>query len=540
MTTPGKLMSLFDVLGPVMIGPSSSATAGACRIGLMGRMLLGGEPEKATVCFTESFGCKYSGNRTHAALIAGLLGFSVNADALRNATEIAEERGMEMKIRIVPDPPKTGDGPQPITIRTTLRRGKREITYTGQSIGGGEIVIADICGLPVTLTGTENAVVIFGGAELEKPLGDILGSPGGSSDDSLGGWRHGGDVHVIVLPAPPDMKTRARLEVLPGVRGVSILSSLLDYSLHDATPLFTTIQDMVEYCVKNACTLADAAIAYEKKRSGLAEEEIRFMAQSIWGVMRAAVDKGLEGGNEVLSGLADGSGGFKLAERVREGRAFCGETAGMASAMALACMEYNACMGRVVAAPTAGACGVLPGALAAAAVKVNAPVEKVVEALLVSALFGVAIATRAPVSGTMGGCQSEVGVASAMAAAALAFLDGGSAEQSSHAAAIALKNVLGLVCDPVAGAVEVPCVKRNAMGVVNSMVAADMALAGIRSAIPADDTVTALCNVQVELPPSLRNSGCGGLCASPTARRLTEERYKELARKAGLPEMRYR
>ena len=533
MTIPGKLMSLFDVLGPVMIGPSSSATAGACRIGLMGRMLLGGEPEKATVCFTESFGCKYSGNRTHAALIGGLLGFPVNADALRNATGIAEEHGMEMEIRIVPDPPGTGDGPQPITIRTTLRRGGHEVTYTGQSVGGGEIVIADICGLPVSLTGTENAVVVFGGADEER-FGAILGSPSSSS----GGWRHGGEgVHLIVLPAPPAPESVARLQSLPGVRGVSVLSSLLEYELRDAAPLFTTIQDMVEYCAANACTLADAAIAFEKKRSGLTEEEIRSMASAIWDVMRAAVDTGLEGGNKVLSGLADGSGGFKLAERVRQGRAFCGETAGMASAMALACMEYNACMGRVVAAPTAGACGVLPGALAAAAAKVNAPVEKVVEALLASALLGVVIATRAPVSGTMGGCQSEVGVASAMAAAALVFLDGGNAEESSHAAAIALKNVLGLVCDPVAGAVEVPCVKRNAMGVVNAMVAADMALAGIRSAIPADDTVTALCNVQVELPPSLRNSGCGGLCASPTARRLTEERYKELARKAGLPDM---
>jgi L-serine dehydratase len=121
-----------------------------------------------------------------------------------------------------------------------------------------------------------------------------------------------------------------------------------------------------------------------------------------------------------------------------------------------------------------------------------------------------------------------------MAAAALAYLDDGSAEQSAHATAIALKNILGLICDPVAGAVEVPCVKRNALGVVNAMIAADMALAGVKSAIPADDTVTALCNVQAELPPSLRNSGHGGLCASPTARRLIGERYEKLARKAGL------
>lgn len=526
MSAPGKLMSMFDVLGPVMTGPSSSATAGACRIGLIGRMLLGGEPEKATVCFTERFGCKYSGNRTHAALIAGLLGFPVAAPELREATEIAERHGMAMEIRIVPDPPPIGDGPQPIVITVTIARGAREVTYTGYSVGGGEIVIADINGMPAALTGTENAVCVFGAAGLERELAASMNAPEG--------WKRGEGVYMLQLVAPPKPEEVAGLENLAGVRWVGVLRSLLAYELKDREPLFKNIQDMVDYCAANACTLADAAFAFEKKRSGLGREDTLAMGRNIWNVMRAAVNKGLKGNNAVLSGLADGSGGHKLAKRVKEGRAFCGETAGMASAMALACMEYNACMGCVVAAPTAGACGVLPGALMAAASKLDAPEEKVVEALLVSALIGVVIATRAPVSGTMGGCQSEVGVASAMAAAALAYLDGGSADCSAHAMAIALKNVLGLVCDPVAGAVEVPCVKRNAMGVVNAMVAADMALAGIKSAIPADDTVTALCNVQVELPPSLRNSGCGGLCASPTAMRLTEERYKELARKAGL------
>ena len=528
MTTPGKLMSLFDVLGPVMTGPSSSATAGACRIGLIGRMLLGGEPEEAIVSFTESFGCKYSGNKTHAALIGGLLGYPVNAVELQNAIAIAEDHGMAMEIRIIPDPPKTTEGPQPISITAAVQRGGREVVYTGLSVGGGEIVIADVNGLSTALAGTENAVFVFYEPGRRPDVTGTLEEPLGAA------WRHGDTVSMIVLPKPPAPASIARLESLAGVRGVGVLKSLLSYALKDTAPLFRSIQDMVDYCAANSCTLADAAIAFEKKRSGLAEEETRTMGRAIWNVMRAAVAKGLEGDNKVLSGLADGSGGFKLARRVKEGRAFCGDTAGMASAMALACMEYNACMGCVVAAPTAGACGVLPGALQAAAAKVGAPEKKVVEALLVSALIGVVIATRAPVSGTMGGCQSEVGVASAMAAAALAYLDGGSAEQSSHAVAIALKNILGLVCDPVAGAVEVPCVKRNALGVVNAMVAADMALAGIKSAIPADDTVTALCNVQVELPPSLRNSGCGGLCASPTAQRLTEERYKELARKAGL------
>jgi L-serine dehydratase len=433
---------------------------------------------------------------------------------------------MSMNIRIIPDPPPIGDGPQPIVIKVTIARAAREVTYTGLSVGGGEIVISDVNGMPTALTGTENAVVVFGNFGLEGRLAAISGL--------TGGWRQDNGVYMLVLTMPPLPEILSELKSLPGVQWVGVLKSLLDYELKDETPLFKTIQDIVDYCAANGCTLADAALAFEKKRSGLFEELTLSKGRAVWSVMRAALDKGFEGNNAVLSGLADGSGGYKLAKRVREGRAFCGDTAGMASAMALACMEYNASMGCVVAAPTAGACGVLPGALAAAATKLDAPEEKVVEALLVSALIGVVIAGRTPVSGTMGGCQSEVGVASAMAAAALAYLDGASADQSAHAVAIALKNILGLVCDPIAGAVEVPCVKRNAIGVVNAMVAADMALADIKSAIPADDTVTALCSVSLELPPSLRNSGCGGLCVTPTARRLTDERYADLAHKAGV------
>lgn len=525
MNAPGKLLSLFDVLGPVMIGPSSSATAGACRIGRVGRMLLGAEPERALVCFTERFGCKYSGNRAHAAVIAGLLGYAVDAPELREAEEIAQRRGLAVEVRIIPDPPPVGDGPQPIVIKITIARGERELTYTGFSVGGGEIRIADVDGMPTELTGTETAVAVFGDSGLETRLAAV---PGFSGE-----WQRGDGIYLLQLDAPPAPESLAALERLPGVRWVGALASLLDYELKDAAPLFTSIGGMADWCAAAGRHLADAALAFEKKRSGLSAEETLARGRAVWKVMRDAADKGLAGGNAVLGGLADGSGGRKLARRVKEGRAFCGETAGLAAAMALSCMEYNACMGCVVAAPTAGACGVLPGALAAAAAKLNAPEEKIVEALLAGALIGVVIAGRVPVSGTMGGCQAEVGVASALAAAALVHLDGGDAGQCAHAVAIALKNVLGLVCDPVAGAVEVPCVKRNAMGVVNAMIAADMARAGVTSAIPADDAVTALAAVAAELPPSLRNSGHGGLCASPAGQRLTEERYAELARRAG-------
>ena len=186
--------------------------------------------------------------------------------------------------------------------------------------------------------------------------------------------------------------------------------------------------------------------------------------------------------------------------------------------------EHNACMGRIVAAPTAGACGVLPAVLLPLQRKDRLSDEQMVECLYVSAGFGQVIASRASISGAEGGCQAEVGSASGMAAAALVHARGGTNEQMAAACAIALQNVLGLVCDPVAGLVEVPGVKRNVMGAVNAMSCADMALAGLDGAIPCDEVIDAMGAVGRALPSSLRETGEGGLAATPTGRRIAERR----------------
>ncbi len=184
--------------------------------------------------------------------------------------------------------------------------------------------------------------------------------------------------------------------------------------------------------------------------------------------------------------------------------------------------EHNACMGRIVAAPTAGASGVLPAALIPLQQRESLPDSKLVECLYVAAGFGQVIAARASISGAEGGCQAEVGSASGMAAAALVHARGGTAAQMAYACAMALQNVLGLVCDPVAGLVEVPCVKRNVMGAVNALACADMALAGITAAIPCDQVIDAMAAVGRSLPASLRETGEGGLAATPAGRKFAE------------------
>ena len=192
-------------------------------------------------------------------------------------------------------------------------------------------------------------------------------------------------------------------------------------------------------------------------------------------------------------------------------------------ATALKVGECNACMGRIVAAPTAGASGVLPAVLLPIRKKYDFSEEEMVKALYVSAGFGQVIATRASIAGAEGGCQAEIGSASAMAAAALVSLLGGTPEQMAAACATALQNLLGLVCDPVAGLVEVPCVKRNVIGAVNALTAAELALAGVENVIPCDEVIDAMRAVGDVMPAALRETGGGGLAATPTGRRIAEE-----------------
>lgn len=214
------------------------------------------------------------------------------------------------------------------------------------------------------------------------------------------------------------------------------------------------------------------------------------------------------------SGLVGGDGG-KMARYGQSGTALCGPFLTEVMAGALRMGECNACMKRIVAAPTAGSCGVLPAVLLPYGRLFHASDDALVQALYVASGFGMILAHRASISGAEGGCQAEIGSASAMAAAALVHLQGGSAPQMAHACAMAVKNLLGLVCDPVGGLVEVPCVKRNVIGAMNALSAAQMALAGIESRIPPDQVLDAMADVGRSLPLSLRETGKGGLAATP-------------------------
>ena len=222
------------------------------------------------------------------------------------------------------------------------------------------------------------------------------------------------------------------------------------------------------------------------------------------------------------SGLVGGDG-QKILEASKNKTLFCGDFLCRVMARAVKMGESNACMRRIVAAPTAGSCGVLPAVLLTCEEERNIPNKTMLESLFVAAGIGEVIAARAFISGAEGGCQAEIGSASAMAAGAVAYLNGGGNEEIVHASALALKNLLGLACDPIAGLVEVPSVKRNVIGAVNAVTSADLAIAGVRSAVPADEVIDAMRDIGIQMPCSLRETGEGGLAATPTGLKITQD-----------------
>lgn len=282
--------------------------------------------------------------------------------------------------------------------------------------------------------------------------------------------------------------------------------------------MFRSVSELVEIAEKEKIKIAQVMIRQEIKVSGRSQEEIMKKMDGNLTVMEQAVERGLNGVRSV-TGLTGGDA-VLLQKYIKTGKSLAGNLLLDAVSKAVATNEVNAAMGTICATPTAGSAGVVPGTLFALKEKLNPTRTEMIEFLFTAAAFGFVVANNASISGAAGGCQAEVGSASGMAAAAIVEMAGGSPRQCAEAMAISLKNMLGLVCDPVAGLVEVPCVKRNAMGAANAITAADMALAGITSRIPCDEVIQAMFIIGQSMPAAHRETGLGGLAATPTGKLL--------------------
>lgn len=284
--------------------------------------------------------------------------------------------------------------------------------------------------------------------------------------------------------------------------------------------MYMSVQEIVEDSKKKQLPVSELMIEQEVERTHVSREKVWKLMEKNLETMRAAAKKGVEG-DGVFSKTGLTGGEAVLLKKYREkGSTLSGDSMIQAVQNAISSNEVNASMGVVCATPTAGSTGTLPGILFTITERLHLNHEQQVNFLFTAGAFGMIMANNAGIAGATGGCQAEVGSASAMGAAAAVEAAGGNAEQSAEALAMAISNLLGLVCDPVAGLVELPCVKRNAIGAGNGLISADMALAGCTNKIPADEVISAMDKVGKGLPKELRETGLGGLAATPTGLKM--------------------
>ena len=284
---------------------------------------------------------------------------------------------------------------------------------------------------------------------------------------------------------------------------------------------YSTLKELIELAENHDKKIFDIVQMVEAEQDYLSLEEVWDKMEKSWRVMSQSIQNGLKNANPSVSGLSGGD-----AKKLSMSKPiYLSRELSEAVAMALGVAEINACMGKIVACPTAGSCGIVPAALTFAKKKHGYSEKEIISSLFTAAGIGIVCSINASISGAEGGCQAECGVAAAMASGALVELAGGSPSMVGNAVAICLTNQMGLVCDPVAGLVEIPCIQRNAGSLMQGILAAEQALAGLKSMIPVDEVIEAMQEVGEALPESLRETGEGGLAATPTGREMAKRLF---------------
>lgn len=283
--------------------------------------------------------------------------------------------------------------------------------------------------------------------------------------------------------------------------------------------------DLIHICESKNITIAEYTLREEIENTGVSREELIEKMGKNLEVMMNSSKEAMEKEVYSISGLIGGEA-IKIKKYYENNATLCGDFMGMAMARALSCSEVNAAMGKIVAAPTAGSCGIIPASIITAGEKLNKSREDMIMALFAASGVGVLIAKNATLAGAEGGCQAECGSAAAMASAAVVEMMGGSVSMAFHAAAMVIKNIEGLVCDPIAGLVEIPCAKRNIAGAISALTMADIAMAGVESKIPFDDTIISMYKIGKALPSELRETAMGGLATTPAGIRLRDKILK--------------
>lgn len=491
-------VSIFnDVIGPVMRGPSSSHCAAALRIGRLARDLMEGEIAEVLVEFDRegSLPTTHESQGSDMGLFGGLLGWEADDERLPDSARALEAAGIRMRIETV----DTGD-PHPNTYRLTLRNARETHSIIALSTGGGMMEVISIDGVPMHMDGGYHETLIWlpKGVETAFEADEVI--PHDLGDQVL--WQIKANV-FFPCPSISPVTVKKLSPVLPVPSRKTI-----------CVP-FSSCAEMLKHDGGQNTPLWQLAVAYEMGRGNFTEREVIGKMTAIVRILRKSIASGIAGTSYEDRVLGHQSGRF--AELMMSGGLLDGGALNRIVLYVTALMEVKSSMGVIVAAPTAGACAALPGAVIGMAEAMGKDEEEMARAMLAAGLIGVFIATRWTFAAEVGGCQAEGGSAASMAAAALITLAGGTRDQGIAAASMAFQSMLGLICDPIANRVEAPCLGKNVMAASNALSCANMALADFDPLIPLDEVIDAAKSVSAMMPREHRCTSLGGLAITPAS-----------------------
>ena len=526
-TPPAYYPSIFnDVIGPVMRGPSSSHCAASVRIGRMARDLMEGDLDEIRIEFdpSGSLATTHDTQGSDMGLFGGFLGWEASDERLVDSARAIQEAGIKTTISI-----SDYGAEHPNTYKLTLKNAATQHEMIAVSTCGGMIEVIEIDGIRVSMIGDYYETLIYLDADADQVLRYLKG---GNDADEIRLLR-GPDTQLIEIKAQRflDEQVIADLCARYRVRAIKRLGPVLPVmSRREIRVPFVTCEQMFDYNKSRGLELWQLAIHYERERGNTSHEQVFQTMRNIVGIMQKSILVGLQGTEYVDRILGYQSGRF--AAKMEHNRLL---DAGLLNRMILyvtAMMEMKSSMGVIVAAPTAGACGGLPGACIGAASAMGLSLDDMTKAMLAAGMIGVFIAAHSTFAAEVCGCQAECGAGSGMAAAALVTLAKGTVEQATGAASIALQNILGMICDPVANRVEVPCLGRNVLAASNALACANMALADFDAVIPLDEVIDTMDKVGRSIPVELRCTALGGLSVTRTSREI-ERRLNRLRSEPG-------
>ena len=515
--------SIFnDVLGPLMAGPSSSHSAGCARIGRQTRLLWGKEIKKAVVVYDSqgSYPSTCVGQGSNFGFTGGLLGLENDDPRIKDAEEMAQQLGVEITFRTEK---LSARHPNEARIDIYDEDGQVGLSVLTLSTGGGMFEIVELDGFPVFIDGSCDRLLVCCEAVCTDSTAEKLTACGKKIDRSE---EHDGFVMLTVSGMVVSPEEAARLaENMPGVRYVRCAPVVLPIPMKvDGTAPFCTAAEMTTYGTRTGKALWELALDYECALGEVTAEQVLVQAAKTLAVMRQAAQAPDPDTTPIYGFLPYQS------RRMAEQKAVvptvnCGWL-DKAMFYALAVMENSCAHNIVAAAPTAGASGVVPAAVVAVGEEMGCTDEEIIRGLLAAGLAGACIANQATFGAEVAGCQAENGAASAMAACGAVQLLGGTVQQGLHAASLALQNLLGLICDPIGGLTEIPCISRNVTAMSNAVLSANMTMLGFDQVIPFDETIETMLRVGRQLPAELRCTCGGGLCTTPTAKCIVSRRNK--------------